>query len=120
VPWNSSLIRRSNVTRRGSSFVSPVASAIPHPSGRCYVSDFQTRISAERQLQVTAFGKYGMILMHLNSEAVKACSPVVEVETSLLDDESNEMSRVAHKSSGRFGGLRLLGRNQVDGIKISF
>src|SRR4051812_27278688 len=59
VPWNSSFRRRSKVTRRGS-FVSPVASAIPHPSGRCYVSDFHTRISAERQLQVTASGKYGI------------------------------------------------------------
>src|SRR4051812_24529878 len=73
VPWNSSFRRRSKVTRRGS-FVSPVASAIPHPSGRCYVSDFHTRISAERQLQVTASGKYGLICSDPPSSSLSAGS----------------------------------------------
>jgi hypothetical protein len=58
-PWNSSLIRRSKATRSGSLF-SPVASAIPYPPGRCYVSGPYSRISARGQLQAAASGKCGM------------------------------------------------------------
>src|SRR5690349_10253168 len=58
-PWNSSLRRRSKATRRAL-FASPVASAIPHPSGHLYVSDPYSRITSDRQLQVTASGKCGL------------------------------------------------------------
>src|SRR5215213_7913220 len=60
VPWNSSLRRRSNATRRGGALASPVASAITSPSDRCYVYDPFSRISAEGQLKAAASGKDGL------------------------------------------------------------
>src|SRR3954468_6832268 len=58
-PWNSSLRRRSNATRRGGALASPVASAINSPSDRRYVPDPFNRISAEGQLKAAASGKDG-------------------------------------------------------------
>jgi hypothetical protein len=74
-PWNSSLRRRSKATRKAS-FVSPVASAIPHTPDRLYVAYFSSRIAVGRQLRSRLNGKSGVKDAHPLPIAISSCPTV--------------------------------------------